>query len=939
MEFPPLPLRFVVALGAVVGSILGGAPIGARSAPDNETCLECHGREDLAPRTGDLTRSLHVTEEAIEASVHEGNDCIDCHVDLEDAEFIEGVGHEELPAPIDCAECHDDVPDIYAASLHGELRAAGDPLAPSCSDCHGGHDILPSTNPASRTTFLAIPRMCGRCHTEGAPVERERDLPQEHVLGNYSQTIHGEGLFKKGLLGTAVCTSCHTAHEVRPHTDPTSTIHRDNVSSTCMQCHGLIEEVHRQVIRGELWQDDPDAIPVCVDCHAPHEIRSVFYEEGIADGECLECHGDSELSMTRDGQAVSLHVQEERRLESMHSRVACAQCHVGATPDPEIRPCSTIVNAVDCSVCHAEVVELHADSIHGRLVGRRDADSPSCTECHDPHYTTGKEDPRSPTFPTNVPELCGRCHREGAAAAIRIPRGDNELVAHYAMSVHGKGLMESGLLVTAMCTDCHTAHHPLPVTDPDSSVHPDNVATTCATCHHGIYEQFSQSIHAAGVGGSDHTKPTCSDCHSSHSISRTDQGDFEVEIITRCGRCHEEVTETYFETFHGKVSKLGEEGTAKCYHCHGAHDVLPVSDPRSRLSHDNIVGTCQQCHEGAHRQFAGYLTHATHHNRAKYPFLFYAFWGMTLLLVGTLSVAGLHTALWLWRGLRSNREHAELAAGAAKEQVEVVRMQPHQRWMHFAMLISFFGLAITGMSLKFSYAGWARVVSSLLGGFESAGFIHRACAVVTFGYFAAHLWTVAGMMRRRGWRSLFDPSTTMLPTARDVKDVKATWRWFLGRGPLPTYGRWTYWEKFDYFAVFWGVAIIGSTGLLLWFPEFFTHALPGQFINVATIIHSDEALLAVGFIFTVHFFNTHFRPGKFPMDPVMFTGSVPLEEFKRERQVEYEELVAAGQLESKLVAPRGPEYLRIIRVFGLSALVLGLALIGLILYAMIFSYR
>jgi hypothetical protein len=95
----------------------------------------------------------------------------------------------------------------------------------------------------------------------------------------------------------------------------------------------------------------------------------------------------------------------------------------------------------------------------------------------------------------------------------------------------------------------------------------------------------------------------------------------------------------------------------------------------------------------------------------------------------------------------------------------------------------------------------------------------------------------------------------------------------------------------------------------------------------------------VGFIFTIHFFNTHFRPGKFPMDTVMFTGSLPLEEFKRERAAEYEHLVATGQLESRLTGPRSPEFNRLIHIFGLSALALGLALIGGILYAMIISYR
>ena len=112
----------------------------------------------------------------------------------------------------------------------------------------------------------------------------------------------------------------------------------------------------------------------------------------------------------------------------------------------------------------------------------------------------------------------------------------------------------------------------------------------------------------------------------------------------------------------------------------------------------------------------------------------------------------------------------------------------------------------------------------------------------------------------------------MVPTWRDVREFSATMTWFFGRGPRPRYGRWTYWEKFDYFAVFWGVMIIGSSGLLLWFPEFFTHVLPGWTINVATIIHSEEALLAAGFIFTIHFFNGHLRPEKFPMDPVVFTG-------------------------------------------------------------------
>ncbi len=264
------------------------------------------------------------------------------------------------------------------------------------------------------------------------------------------------------------------------------------------------------------------------------------------------------------------------------------------------------------------------------------------------------------------------------------------------------------------------------------------------------------------------------------------------------------------------------------------------------------------------------------------------------------------------------------------------------RTLHALMIVSFMSLALTGMTLKFSYTSWAAFLSRRLGGFESAGFIHRAAASLMFCLFVAHLVDLDRKRRKEYGGSLFKllfGRDTMLFTGRDLRDLLGNLKWFVGAGPRPRYGRWTYWEKFDYLAVFWGIFVIGCTGLMLWFPVFFTRFLPGAVINVATIIHSDEALLATGFIFTVHFFNTHLRPEKFPMDTVVFTGRMPVAEFRRDKPAEYDALVAAGQLEANLVEAYQPVVIRTIRTFAWIALGVGTFMVLWIVYAMVFAYR
>jgi len=272
---------------------------------------------------------------------------------------------------------------------------------------------------------------------------------------------------------------------------------------------------------------------------------------------------------------------------------------------------------------------------------------------------------------------------------------------------------------------------------------------------------------------------------------------------------------------------------------------------------------------------------------------------------------------------------------------EFVRFAPHQRALHACMIVSFLSLATTGLTLKFSYTGWAVTVSRMLGGFQTAGYIHRTAAGLMFGVFITHIYNLVQLkkLEKKSWLDLIFGPDSMMLNRQDLNQFIATMKWFVNMGPRPEYGRWTYWEKFDYFAVFWGIAVIGSTGLTLWFPVLFTRILPGWFINVATIIHSDEALLATGFIFTVHFFNTHLRPEKFPMDTTIFTGHMPLAELKRDKALEYEALVASGQLDAHMEEPQPEIVVRTIRAFAWIALAIGFSVVVWIIYAMLFAYR
>jgi cytochrome b subunit of formate dehydrogenase len=279
------------------------------------------------------------------------------------------------------------------------------------------------------------------------------------------------------------------------------------------------------------------------------------------------------------------------------------------------------------------------------------------------------------------------------------------------------------------------------------------------------------------------------------------------------------------------------------------------------------------------------------------------------------------------------------ASGPAKagqyERIHIQRFDRATRLLHVVIMVTFLGLAATGMPLLFSDAAWARVLAMFFGGFRGAGLVHRFMGAALLLAVAWHVGNVLWRALVRGEKGLFWGPTSMVPQPRDVAQFWQQMNWFFGRAPFPRYEHFTYWEKFDYWAVLWGTAIMGAAGLILWFPVAAAHVLPGWMFNVALFVHGAEATLAIGFIFVVHFFNGHLRPDKFPMDLVIFTGSVAADELRHERAAEYERLISRGELDRRIAPPPSPVLVARGRLAGAIGLALGLALVALILYAVV----
>jgi cytochrome b subunit of formate dehydrogenase len=638
--------------------------------------------------------------------------------------------------------------------------------------------------------------------------------------------------------------------------------------------------------------------------------------EPALNARCFECHDDKDMK-SDDGKSMAVLADDFGR--SAHRKLDCVACHDAALDVKHPRNKLGAVKPQVCQDCHADEFKAIAGSIHGRRAQGERAIK-DCTSCHGSLHTVHRSgDPASPLSPVNQIKTCGACHED--------------ILVNYERSEHARGLLKSGLSKGApSCSSCHGKHDVHAKSDPAATTHHSKIAETCSSCHEGILREWQDSAHGALLkAGKD--GPVCSTCHEPHAIKRPDSANVRSEVVHRCGNCHDQLLKSFHDSYHGKASHLKSAGAAVCADCHTPHANLPKSDPKSSIHPDNLAKTCGACHQNVNASFLTFDPHANPSDPKRNPYVYWIWLGMTSLLVGVFGFFGLHGLLWAQRAL-VGMVRGEFPA-VNRQGPHVRRFSGMQVAMHVTIVVSFLLLAATGLPLKFADAAWSPGLMAVFGGAQTAGYLHRLAGIVTFGYFVWHIGALLYSWFIHKERGFFWGPRSMTPQPKDAVDFWHMLKYFLYLGPRPKFDRFTYWEKFDYLAVFWGVAMIGVSGLVLWFPTLVSQVLPGWALNAAYVIHSDEALLATGFIFLFHFFHTHLRPEAFPMDLVVFTGRMPLELFKHERPLEYDRLVAQGKLEERMgPAPTALE-LRVAYIFGTITLLIGIALAVFIFWALL----
>ncbi|HYW44791.1 MAG TPA: cytochrome b/b6 domain-containing protein [Bryobacteraceae bacterium] len=502
---------------------------------------------------------------------------------------------------------------------------------------------------------------------------------------------------------------------------------------------------------------------------------------------------------------------------------------------------------VECSSCHDQGQKLEK-SAHTGL---------TCDTCHESHEKY--------PHPANIPKpACITCHQDQA--------GD------YANGVHGQA-RKNGNEGAPDCALCHgSAHELLP---PKSEAFRTAVPDTCGMCHTDVVEQYRKSVHGQALARGVTQAPLCTDCHGEHNIIKHTSKNSPVnaaQIRDTCGNCHGDVRLTrkfglptdrlvsFDSSFHGLAAKEGSQTVANCASCHGVHNILPSSDPKSTINPKNLPATCGKCHSGAGTRFAISQVHIAE-GKAEPAALRWVREFYLLVIPVTIGLMLLHNGGDWVRKLIRLRFGGTMARPVPARRDTEIRMLPFERVQHAVLVISFFTLVWTGFALKYPDQAWARPLLLMEGTHSMRSLIHRVAAAVFMAVTLTHLISlIASRKLRHHW-------TEMMPKVNDAREALSNFAYNLGLGDQPPErSAHSYIEKVEYWAVVWGAIVMIASGVLLWADSLALRLLSKTWLDLATSVHFYEALLATLAIIVWHFYSSIFDPDVYPLNTAFWTG-------------------------------------------------------------------
>jgi cytochrome b subunit of formate dehydrogenase len=665
---------------------------------------------------------------------------------------------------------------------------------------------------------------------------------------------------------------------------------------SCLACHGQAEMKSEKGIDISIRPDKHSAsahgILACRDCHT--NIKDFPHPAKIKKVGCATCHGEQSKDVPGSIHAVL-------------GDQACSSCHGNVH---ELGEAAKQVPS-KCAECHSSEVKEFQGSIHGHAAKAGDHDAPSCTSCHGPaHKIQASAEATSAVQKKNQARACANCHADpGFLSRHKIPV--LLPVEQYLKSAHYRAVMQGKDAAT--CADCHGSHGILPARDPQSKVSHWNVAATCGSCHKEIAATFVASVHGQAIKAGVQDAPDCTGCHGEHMILAAANPDSPVNAShvsnETCGRCHGDArlalryglpanrVPSYAESYHGLAKREGSLRAANCASCHGTHNIFRSNDERSTVHAANLAKTCGKCHEGMTDKFAVGPVHVQTTEGPAHPVVQWIRLIYWILIPVTLGFMVLHNLLDLLSKMRRPRP----AHGSGPGQY-VVRMNFWFRIAHWGVMLSFPTLVFTGFALKYPESWWAKPFLLWEGSFAFRGGLHRAAAVVLVAATTYHLVHLAVSKRDRAFL------WAMLPKTKDAKDLIGVLLYNAGlTKQAPHFAKFNYAEKLEYWAFMWGTAVMGGSGLLLWFNNFTLRHFAKWTTDAATAIHWYEALLATFSILLWHFYLVIFDPLVYPMETAWIHGRVPAEHYKDARPEYYRALEKAGMIRGNGEARPGGE--------------------------------